>query len=258
MCQNTNSKNTRPSGGKWWKFTAWISVHSNLYEIQDIFPILQIFSKRVRAGFLEASIQKIFKCSVDKYLHLVGHIFTAVGTVNPIIDALVHINFSLCQQLAKYQNDNPTTTCIHLIPLSLLLHLNTLYSSGTPAQCVIYHLVLLVLIFLLHPIKYFRGGSNTLSTPFRLYNVTFFIGPQCFLGATTNPNQLNHATFNSLTFKNKITGSKARSWFMAAASTLCLTLYAFPPLSPYPFRRIGLPLTHYLPPSHMDSIRGLL
>ena len=48
--------------GKWCKFNACIGVYSNLYNLQDPVPILQIFYQRVRAGILLDNVQKI--CNV--------------------------------------------------------------------------------------------------------------------------------------------------------------------------------------------------
>ena len=91
----------------------------------------------------------IRKCLVDQWLCSLKQIFSEVGTTDTQIKSLENINFCLCQQLAKYQEGNPSPTCFHPILLSLFLHLRSLYASSTTAQYAITNIYLLTFFYLL-------------------------------------------------------------------------------------------------------------
>ena len=135
--------------GKWNEFIYWQVVCSDLSNVIEPVTFLHIFSHQVRAGILTERSCNIRKCLVDQWLCSLKQIFSEVGTTDTQIKSLENINFCLCQQLAKYQEGNPSPTCFHPILLSLFLHLRSLYASSTTAQYAITNIYLLTFFYLL-------------------------------------------------------------------------------------------------------------
>ena len=62
--------------------------------------------------------------------------------------------------------------------------------------------MILALFFPLRPGEYCKDGMYTQSTPFRICDVTLFIGPRRFSALTTTRGEIVLATFVSPTFNN--------------------------------------------------------
>ena len=67
----------------------------------------------------------------------------------------------------------------------------------------------IALFFLLRPGEYCAGGTDTVSTPFTLCDIQFFVGTQTTQATTSSPSTCNVATFVGLLFtthKNDVKG----------------------------------------------------
>ena len=197
--------------GKWNQHCAYLGVSPDLSDVADPIPILQIFAHRVRSGVLAAKGGSIKKRSVEQYLRSVGQIFASVGASDPRMDAVGNIDFRLRRQLAKYQNDDPAPTRVRPIPLTLLLHLHKRATIRGEIQQHIADLALLAFFFLLHPGEYCKGGPDNRSAPFRIRDVTFFVGPRRYNAATAPDHILDAADFVSLTFNDQKNGIKGEA-----------------------------------------------
>lgn len=74
----------------------------------------------------------------------------------------------------------------------------------TAKEQAIADLALLDFFFLLRPGKYCKGGTDTLSAPFRLCDVTFFCGEHCFPASTSTAGSAASRTLLPSAWKNGV------------------------------------------------------
>ena len=83
----------KTTSGKLTELTSWIGVHYDLSDVQYPMTILQTFSKRFHTGLLVVSVHQIRKHTVEKYLCLVGKIFSSVGFLDLRMDSMRNTYF---------------------------------------------------------------------------------------------------------------------------------------------------------------------
>ena len=105
---------------QWLKFYKWLGIPSDLQGIGDTIPFLQIFAERVHTGVLTANGIPIKKWSVEQYLRSIGQIFSALGASDPRNNKLGKLDFRLGRQLATYAKQDPPSTRVRPIPVSVL------------------------------------------------------------------------------------------------------------------------------------------
>ena len=134
-----------------------------------------------------------------------------MGVSNPCLDKLGNINFLLRRQLAKYRKEDPSPMHNQPVPLTLLLHLHNISRHGSRLQQAIANLTFITFLFLLRPGNYYKGRTDTQSTPFRLLYITFSVGPRRFSALTATREKIARATFVSLTLNNQKNGIKGEA-----------------------------------------------
>ena len=207
----SRTKTDQRAWNKWTTYCNWLGVHPNLSGISDPVPILQIFAERVRSGLLAAGGQRVGKRSVEQYLRSVAQIFAGVGAHDPRVDTVGKIDFRIKRQLAAYQKEDPAPARVRPIPLPLLHHVAACMRGGNATQVALADMAYIAFFFLLRPGEYCDGGKETESRPFRLRDVTFFIGPRRFSALRVTDAQIRCADYVSLAFTNQKNGIKGES-----------------------------------------------
>ena len=80
--------------------------------------------------------------------------------------------------------------------------------SGFPQNHAIADLTWIAFFFLLRPGEYCSGGTNTVTTPFNLRDIKFFVGDQLSRATTASATTCAAATFFSLLFTTQKNGIK--------------------------------------------------
>ena len=201
----------RTAWHQWTRFCSWLGVSPDLTDVSDPVPILQLFAERVRSGLLAAGGNRVRKRTVESYLRSVAQIFASVGAPDPRLDQVGSIDFRLRRQLAAYRREDPPPSRVRPIPLQLLHHTFDCLRAGTARQRAIADLALIAFFFLLRPGEHCDGGTDTDSTPFRLRDVSFFIGARRFSALTATTAQIRAATYASLYFTTQKNGVKGEA-----------------------------------------------
>ena len=95
------------------------------------------------------------------------------------------------------------------LPVSVIQSLDTAAQVTTARNIAIINIIWVAFLFLLHPVQYCRGGTDTAQHPLRLNYIQFFIGQQPYNAATVSNNVLAQADFVSFLFttqKNCVKG----------------------------------------------------
>uniref|UniRef100_A0A7S4IHG2 Secreted protein n=1 Tax=Odontella aurita TaxID=265563 RepID=A0A7S4IHG2_9STRA len=108
------------------------------------------------------------------------------------------------------------------ILLAILLWIFNAFHQGNNVERSIANLCLMAFFFLLCPGEYCKGGTDTLSSPFRLLHVDFFIGERRFRGHQRRLSEtiINAADTTSLCFNNQKTRSAGKRWSTASPCTI--------------------------------------
>ena len=83
--------------------------------------------------------------------------------------------------------------------------------NGSPRDHAIADLSWIAFFFLLRPGEYCAGGTKTVTTPFTLRDIQFFVGNQPFQATTASAPTCAAATFGSLLFTTQKNGVKGES-----------------------------------------------
>ena len=95
----------------------------------------------------------------------VGEIFVAVGTKDPRYNTMGGINSFMGRQIVAYAHEYLYTYQVHTIPISILHCIDATSQGGTSQQQAITDLAWISFFLLFCPDKYFKRGTNTVSTP---------------------------------------------------------------------------------------------
>ena len=186
-------------------------IPTDLRGIRDTIPFLQIFNHKVRTVVLAASHKPIHKRSVEQYIHSVVKIFVAVGSPDPRLNNMGAIDFCLGRQLATYEKEDPDPGRVCPLPVSILHCMDSASNSGSPRDKAIADLAWIAFFFLLQPGEYCAGGTDTVSTPFNLRDIQFFVGDQPTQATTASATTCADVTFVSLLFTAQNNGVKGES-----------------------------------------------
>ena len=195
----------------WATFCADLGIPTDLQGIDDPIPVLQIFAIRVRSGVLAAAGKKVKKRQVEQYLRSVGQIFACVGAKDPRLDNMGKVDFRLRRQLTCYEKEDPPPTRVRPVPITLLLDMHTRALRKSDVATHIAELALVAFFFLLRPGEYCQGDVDSRSAPFRLRDVSFFVGPRRYAAMDAPAHILRSATFVSLRFNDQKNGVKGES-----------------------------------------------
>ena len=148
---------------------------------------------------------------MEQYLRSVGNFFVAVGTKDPRYNTMDGINFRLGRQLAAYAHEDPAPSRVRPIPISILHCLGATAQGGTSRQQAVADLAWIAFFFLLRPGEYFQGGNDTVSTPFCLQYIQFYVDGAPFPATTATPYNCATTSFIRLLFTTQKNGAKADS-----------------------------------------------
>ena len=140
-----------------------------------------------------------------------GQILPAVGAPDPRFNQVGSIDFRLGRKLVAYKIEDPPPSRVHPLPISVLHTLNATSQGGTKRQQAIANLSWIALFFLLVPDEYCQGGTNKVSTPFRLQDIHFYVGTQLTPATTATPQECAAATFIILLFTTQKNRVKVKS-----------------------------------------------
>ena len=78
--------------------------------------------------------------------------------------------------------------------------MDSVANSGTTRDKAIVDLAWIAFLFLLRPLEYCASGTNTVSSPFNLHDIQFFVGDQPTQATAASTTNYSAATFVSLLF----------------------------------------------------------
>jgi hypothetical protein len=145
---------------------------------------------------------------VEGTLRAVGQAFTGVWANDPRLTTRGTMEFRLGRQLRGYAKADPWPDRVKPVPISAVYHAaNIARHHGTAESLAVIHMLYIAFFFLCQPGKYTAPTAD--NAPFRLQDVTFYIGNRSVLAPTATVDDLARATFVTLIFttqKNAVRG----------------------------------------------------
>ena len=192
----------------WDTFCAWLSIPNDLKGVKYPIPFLQIFAHKVHTGVLAANYKPIHKQSVEQYIRSVGQIFAAMGGADPRLNTMGAIDSRLGQKFATYMKEDPPPGRVCPLPVSIFQCMDSIVQGSSPRGRAITDLAWIAFFFPLRLGKYYAGGIDTVSTPFTLRDIHFFVGTQPTQATKSSPSACAAATFVGLLFTMQKHGVK--------------------------------------------------
>ena len=183
----------------WAQFCQDLAVDPWLTDDLDPIILLQVFAERYRTGALAPSRRPVKSRTVEGALRAVGQAFASVGAPDPRLTATGKTEFRLGRQLRGYSKADDPPHRVKPIPVQVIYHAaNLARQHGTTESLAVMNMISMAFFFLCRPGEYTAPtGSNT---PFRLCDVTFYVGLHRVLAPNATKEDLSHATFVCLTF----------------------------------------------------------
>ena len=177
---------------------------------KDLDPVilLQVFAERYRTGKIAPRGKPVKYRTVEGALRAVGQAFASVGAKDPRLTADGKTTFRLSRQLRGYSRADPPPDRVKPVPISVMHHSACLAQHHcTIESLAVVSMMCIAFFFLCRPGKYTAPtGSNA---PFRLVDVTFYVGSRRVLAVNASEDDLRRVTFVTLTFttqKNAVRG----------------------------------------------------
>ena len=137
-----------------------------------------------------------------------AQIFVSVRAPYPQLNRVVSIEFCLGQKLMSYTIEDPPPSRPLTILIYILHILDASSRGGTDCQQAVYDLTWIASFSFLKLVKYCRGITDKVSTPFRIRDIQFFIGNQSNLSTTTTFQYCSADTFVSILLTDQKNGVK--------------------------------------------------
>jgi hypothetical protein len=192
----------------WADFCQDLLVDPWLTGATDPILLLQVFAERYRTGKLAPRGRPVKSRTVEGALRAVGQAFTSVGALDPRLTSRGSTEFRLSRQLKGYSKADPAPDRVKPVPISVIYHAaNIAKQHGTVESLAVIHMICLAFFFLCRPGEYTKPTGD--NAPFRLQDVTFYVGNRRILAPLATEDDLNRATFVTLTFttqKNAVRG----------------------------------------------------
>jgi hypothetical protein len=170
--------------------------------------LLQVFAKRYRKGQLAPRGKPVKSRTVEGALRAVGQAFTSVWALDPRLTPRGSTEFRLRRQLRGYSKADPAPNRVKPVPTGVIYHAtNIAKQHGTVKSLAVINMICLAFFFLCRPGKYTKPTGD--NAPFRLEDVTLYVGNRRILDALATEDDLNCVTFLTLTFttqKNAVRG----------------------------------------------------
>jgi hypothetical protein len=192
----------------WADFCNDLLVDPWLTGNSDPILLLQVFAQRYRTGQLAPRGRPVKSRTVEGALRAVGQAFTGVGANDPRLTTRGTTEFRLGRQLRGYAKADPPPDRVKPVPISVVYHAaNIAQQHGTAESLAVIHMLCIAFFFLCRPGEYTAPTAD--NAPFRLQDVTFYVGNRRVLAPTATDDDLARATFVTLTFttqKNAVRG----------------------------------------------------
>jgi hypothetical protein len=186
----------------WTQFCQDLALDPWLSDDVDPILLLQVFAERYRTGEIAPSHKPVRSCTVEGALRAVGQTFASLGAPDPRLTNTGKTEFRLGRQLRGYTKADDPPTRLKPIPIQVVLHAANLARQQGTAQAVsILNMICLAFFFLCRPGEYTAPtGENA---PFRICDVTFYIGVRRVLAHLATPDVIAWATFVCLVFTSQ-------------------------------------------------------
>ena len=164
-----------------------------------------MFAERYRTGKLAPRNKPVKSRTVEGALRAVGQAFTSMGAPDPRLTSSGKTEFRLARQLRGYSKADDPPSRVKPIPIQVIHHAaNLARQHGTIESQAIMNMICMAFFFLCRPGEYTAPTHD--NTPFRLCDVTFYIGLRRILAPDASPDDLARATFVCLTFTTQKNG----------------------------------------------------
>jgi hypothetical protein len=179
------------SDGHWTIWTAFLERlqigDPYLVDYEDAIPLLQVFAKCLPTGKIAPSGDTLRSCSVEDYVRSIGKEIASLGTLDPRLMANGKVELRLKKQLKGYSHLDPPPERGKPIPMPLVAAaVQDAYTTMDPLLCATGNCGVIGLFFLLRPGEHVHSANDSDTSPFRLQDVEFLIGPLCHSAATCN------------------------------------------------------------------------
>jgi hypothetical protein len=145
---------------------------------------------------------------VEGALRAVGQAFTSVGALDPRLTPRGSTEFRLRRQLRAYSKADPAPNRVKPVPIGVICHAaNIAKQYGIVEPLAVINMICLAFFFLCRPGEYTKPTGD--NAPFRLEDVTLYVGNCRILAPLATEDDLKRATFVTLTFttqKNAVRG----------------------------------------------------
>ena len=121
------------------------------------------------------------------------------------------IFFRLGRQLTAYARKDSAPSWVRPIPISILYCHNVISQGGTTRQQAIAYLTCITFFFLLRPLEYYQGGTDTVLTPFCLQYIQLYADENSFPATITTPYSCAAIFFVRILFATEENGFKGES-----------------------------------------------
>jgi hypothetical protein len=193
---------------RWSTFCRNLFVDPWLSDVSDPIILLQVFAQRYRTGEIAPSGRPVRSRTVEGALRAVGQAFTSVGADDPRLTVTGQHEFRLGRQLRGYTREDPPPDRVKPIPVLVIYHATSLAQQHNTVEALaVTHMLCITFFFLCRPGEY--TAPNGTNAPFRLADVTFYVGARWVAASSATAHDLNCATFVTLTFttqKNSVRG----------------------------------------------------
>jgi hypothetical protein len=145
---------------------------------------------------------------VEGALHAVGQTLAGMRAPDPRLTPAGKTKFCLARQLRGYTRDDLPPNRVKSVPVAVIHHAaNLARGHNTVEALAVIHMLCITFFFLCRPGEYTAPtGQNA---PFRWTDITFYFGMRRVLAVNVTPDDLDRATFVTLTFttqKNAVRG----------------------------------------------------
>ena len=128
---------------------------------------------------------------MEQYLRSVVQISVAVSTLDPQLNYLGSLDFRLGRQLVAYAREDTPPGRFLTLPVTIIYCLNATAKSNKQRQKYIADLTWTALFSLLQPGEHCQRVTVTLSTPFHLQEIQFYVRGEAILRSLIQPPHLH-------------------------------------------------------------------
>jgi hypothetical protein len=148
-----------------------------------------VFAKRYQTEDIAPRQRPVKSCTVEGALRAVGQTFAGLGAQDPWLTPTGKTKFRLSRQLQGYAKADDPPTLVKPIPVQVIHHAANLgQQHGTAESEAVMNMICTAFFFLCRPGEYTAPAGD--NNPFRLCDVTFYIGICKILAPNISTNDL--------------------------------------------------------------------